>query len=789
MPEPTDVTILVVDDDEVKRYTVVRILRKAGFAVQEARTGAEALAPRAERPDLIVLDVNLPDIDGFEVCRRIKADLATAAVPVLHLSTAFVQSEDRAHGLESGADGYLTEAVEPQELIATVRSLLRIRRAEEAARRSALQWQATFNAISDGVALLDRDGRIVRANRALVAILGRSGVGVGVGGEGEGEGEGAIAIEGRSLHDLLPLGPEDPGTCPFALMRETGRREEVDLTFRGRGLLITADPFLNEGGALAGAVCIVSDVTRRRQDETALRESEERFRLLVAGVKDYAIFMMDAQGLVVSWNEGAQRILGYNESEIVGTPIACIFTPEDRAARVPAHELLTAFSEGRAEDVRWHLRKDGTRFWASGVVSPLLDDDGNLRGFAKVMRDATEPKRMEEELRRRADELADADRRKDEFLAMLAHELRNPLAPIRNALEVIRLSDADTPGVDRACEMADRQVGHMARLIDDLLDVSRITRGKIQLREEPVDLSSAIADAVETTRPLLDSLGHRLTVSTPPGPIRLIGDSTRLEQVLANLLNNAAKYTEPGGRIELSAEAQGEEVAIRVRDDGVGIAPEMLPRVFDLFAQADRSLARAQGGLGIGLTLVRSLVEMHGGRVSARSEGLGLGSEFLVRLPVSHANGDPTRPEPAPRKAPGASPRSLSVLVVDDHRDSATSLAKVLGLWGHQTRVVHDGLAGIEAVDAHEPDVVLLDIGLPGIDGYRVAERLRQPGRARVPVLVALTGYGQEEDRRKALAVGFDHHLVKPVNLDELQRLLASLRLPDAGQARPAREP
>lgn len=265
MPERPDATILVVDDDEVKRYTIVRILRQAGFGVEEAATGTEALAMRAARPDLIVLDVNLPDIDGFEVCRRIKADPATAAIPVLHLSSTFIQSEDRTHGLDSGADGYLTEAVEPRELIATVRALLRIRGAEESARRSALQWQATFDAISDGVALLDRDGRLVRANRALASILG--------GGEG--------GLAGRTLHEVLPMEPGHADRCPFARMRVSGLREEVDLSFGGRRLLVTADPILESDGSLSGAVCIVSDVTRRRRDETALRESEERFRLLV----------------------------------------------------------------------------------------------------------------------------------------------------------------------------------------------------------------------------------------------------------------------------------------------------------------------------------------------------------------------------------------------------------------------------------------------------------------------------------------------------------------------------
>ncbi len=313
----------------------------------------------------------------------------------------------------------------------------------------------------------------------------------------------------------------------------------------------------------------------------------------------------------------------------------------------------------------------------------------------------------------------------------------------------------------------------MSRLLDDLLDVSRITSGKIELRREPMDLGTIVTHAAEAARSIIESCRHDLIVLMPTEPIRLMGDPTRLEQVFGNLLTNAAKYTEPGGSIHFAAERWGDEAVVAVRDNGIGLTAEMLPQVFDLFAQADRSLARAQGGLGIGLTLVRSLVQMHGGTVAARSDGPGSGSEFVVRLPIMTT--EPIEPVPsrddADRTAP---PCRLRVLVVDDSEDSARSLSRVLTLWGHRARMVYDGASAIEAVSAEPTDLVLLDIGLPGMDGYQVAAELRS--RPNGPALVALTGYGQEGDRRLAREAGFDHHLVKPVDFDDLQAVLATIR-------------
>jgi signal transduction histidine kinase/CheY-like chemotaxis protein len=365
----------------------------------------------------------------------------------------------------------------------------------------------------------------------------------------------------------------------------------------------------------------------------------------------------------------------------------------------------------------------------------------------------------------------ESDRRKDEFLAMLSHELRNPLAPVLNTLAVLRAGGGAGLSDRQAQDVLERQVRHMARLVDDLLDVSRVTRGKIVLQKERVDLRALAGRAAETIRPLVEARRHELTVHLPDGPILLEADATRLEQVLTNLLNNAAKYTEPGGVIRLAVEHAGGDAVVRVRDTGIGMLPEVLARAFELFVQGDRGLARSEGGLGIGLTLVRSLVEMHGGAVTAHSDGPGKGSEFVVRLPVL-PNG--TSAGSPPRQPAGASGGSWRVLVVDDNHDSADTLAALLRMAGHAVQVAYDGRAALEAARTTLPEAVLLDIGLPGMDGHEVARRLREQTGTRPILLVAISGYGQEEDRVRSLEAGFDHHLVKPVDPEAVRALLAT---------------
>ncbi len=388
--------------------------------------------------------------------------------------------------------------------------------------------------------------------------------------------------------------------------------------------------------------------------------------------------------------------------------------------------------------------------------------------------------RKNAQLERLNERLVEADQRKDEFLAMLAHELRNPLAPLRNAAHLLQQPGVDQPFVGRTGEMMGRQVQQLGRLVDDLLDLSRIARGKMQLRQEWVDLGQSARRAAEASRPLVEARRHELIVSLPASPVRLLADPTRLEQVLTNLLNNAARYTPEGGRIWLTAKTEGGEAVVRVRDTGIGIPPEMLSRIFGLFAQVERTQERAGGGLGIGLSLVKSLTEMHGGSVEAHSAGPGQGSEFVVRWPLPTSEEIPASVKAPPDEEP-VTERAVHVLLVDDNVDAAESLGMLLRLWGHEVAVAHDGPTALRAVEAQRPEVALLDISLPGMDGYELARRLRsQPGLGRV-VLVALTGWGQEEDRRRSQETGFAHHLTKPVDLSALQELLEQLQFQAAG--------
>jgi PAS domain S-box-containing protein len=517
----------------------------------------------------------------------------------------------------------------------------------------------------------------------------------------------------------------------------------------------------------------VGDITGAAQELRALLDAGEGYRLMVDAVRDYAIFTMDPEGRVASWNPGSERLLGYKADEILGHEGACFFTPEERQRGVPEQELRTAAEKGRAGDDRWHVRKDGTFFFASGITTSLRDAQGALLGFVKIMRDRTDRKRLDEEMRNRADALARADEDKDEFLAVLAHELRNPLAPVFYALRLLDEKPLDDPDRWYIRRIVDRQMRRLARLIDDLLDVSRIRTGKVELRKDRIELNAVIGHAVEGVRPLAEDRGHGISVSLLPEPVWLEADPIRLEQIFSNLLSNAIKFTETGGRIALAVERHGQEIVIRVTDTGVGIPPDLLPRIFDLFTQGDRSLDRSRDGLGIGLTLSRRLVEMHGGAIEAHSDGVGKGSEFVVRLPAFLHHGPPD--EEPERSAAEPPSRPLRVLVVDDSEDTTELLGTLLEMAGHSIQVAHTGPSALEVAAAFRPDAIILDIGLPGLDGYQVAQRLREDPALKRVTLIAATGYGQEEDLRRSREVGFDQHLVKPIDPGELQRLLAEL--------------
>ena len=496
-----------------------------------------------------------------------------------------------------------------------------------------------------------------------------------------------------------------------------------------------------------------------------------------------AIISKTLKGIITSWNAGAERLFGYSPTEAIGQSITLIIPTERRAEE---SEILQRIRRGERvehfETVR--VAKNGQTLDVSLTISPVRDRHGRVVGASKVGRDITARKRaMEEaqaaqkllmesrdELQRLNAELSEADRRKDEFLAVLAHELRNPLAPIRNAVHYLGLKASPDPALRNARDIIDRQVRHLVRLVDDLLDISRISSGKIGLQKERVSLALIVTNAVESSRPSIESENHQLTVTLPAEPVYLEADLTRLAQVLQNLLNNAAKYTPPGGRIELHAGYDGHSVAIRVVDSGIGIPREMLPRVFDMFTQVDRSIERSSGGLGIGLTLVQRLVELHGGTVEARSEGQDKGSEFIVRLPASVGSSADAAPA---NSSDAKSVRRVRALIVDDNIDSADTLTEMLRASGHDVDTAYDGAAALDAVEAHQPDVVLLDIGLPKVNGYDVGRKIRQSDPQRRIVLVAVTGWGQDEDRRRSQQAGFDHHLVKPVDPASLDRIFA----------------
>ncbi len=504
----------------------------------------------------------------------------------------------------------------------------------------------------------------------------------------------------------------------------------------------------------------------RQRAAGVLHAERERFRATLTSIGD-AVMVTDTHGRVTLLNPVARALTGW-EGDAIGRPIEEVFRIVNEETRDTVENPVTkVLREGAVVGLANHtvlIGRDGHEIPIDDRAAPIHDGRGRLAGVVLVFRDITERRAGERALR-------DNDRRRDEFLAMLAHELRNPLAPIRNAAHTLGLLGNPDDRVQWVSGVIERQVELMTRLVDDLLDVSRITSGKIALRREPVAIGAVIAQAVETARPAAESRKETLEVAVAADVGWVDGDRARLVQAVGNLLDNAIKYTEEGGHIRLSARAEADEVAIAVRDTGVGIPADLLPHVFDLFTQADRSLERRQGGLGIGLTLVRRLVEMHGGRVEAASEGPGRGSEFAIRLPRLALDAPVPAPAPAPDRPSGPARR---VLVVDDQPDSTDSLALLLRLRGHEVRTASDGSSALEEFVRYRPEVVFLDLGLPGLSGYDVARRLRAMPEARDVRLVALTGYGTEADRERTRAVGFDVHLAKPVDPHAVESLLAS---------------
>jgi PAS domain S-box-containing protein len=515
----------------------------------------------------------------------------------------------------------------------------------------------------------------------------------------------------------------------------------------------------------------IGQFIERRHGDEDVRRSEARKAAVLASALD-AIITINHDGVIVEFNPAAEKMFGWARIEAIGKPLVDLIIPpslKDQHRQGMAHYLATG--EGPALDMRLELhalRSDGAEFPVELAVSRIPFPGPPM--FTGYIRDITERKRLEDELRGRAEELIEADHRKNEFLATLAHELRNPLAPLRNGLQILRLEHRDPEVTEQVRDMMDRQLAQMVRLVDDLLDLSRVSRGAIELRKERIELATIVQQAVETSRPVIEQAGHHLMIDVPRSAIYVDADLTRMAQVFSNIFNNAAKYTESGGTIHLTVQQQGSEAVVSVKDNGIGIPTHMLPSVFDIFTQVDRNLERSQSGLGIGLSIVKRLVEMHDGSVDVKSDGDGKGSEFLVRLPVVLSV---VQPQSEEEERTGVSGRRR-VLVVDDNRDAATSLAIMLRLMGNESKMAHDGLEALEMAAAFRPDLILLDIGMPKLNGYDTARQIRQQAWGKHVALVALTGWGQEEDRRKSREAGFDSHMVKPIQLQDLEKLLAS---------------
>ncbi|HET9338581.1 MAG TPA: PAS domain S-box protein [Casimicrobiaceae bacterium] len=583
----------------------------------------------------------------------------------------------------------------------------------------------------------------------------------------------AEAAVGRHISLVIPpdrLSEEDQIIASLKAGRRVEHFETERVRSDGRRIWVslTISPIRDDAGNVIGASKIVRDVTRQREAEN----ERQKFVTLVENSTDF-IGICDLAGVPSFVNRAGLSMVGLADlDEAKRTPVAEFFFPEDRS-RIVDDFLPRVAREGHGEiEVRFRHFRSGAAIWMAYKVVRLDDATGKPFGFATVSQNVTERRRLEDNLRKLATDLSEVDRRKDEFLATLSHELRNPLAPMRNMLEILKRAGNERGALPAAVDTMERQLGQLVRLVDDLLDLSRITHNRIGLRRTAVDLGAVIRQAVQSAQPLADGAGHVVDVTLPERPILLHADAVRLTQIFGNLINNACKYTRPGGRIRVIAERDGAEAVVSVTDNGIGIPRDKLDTIFDMFSQIDRSLERSQGGLGIGLTLVKRLVQMHGGTVHARSEGEGRGSTFVVRLPIPAQLPDAVESPPdMPSKT--AAPRRI--LVVDDNRDAASSLAVLLQLAGNETFTAFDGAAALDAVERHRPDMALLDIGMPRVNGYEACRRIRAMPGGKDIVLVALTGWGQEEDRRKSRDAGFDAHLVKPVAYDALVALLDSL--------------
>jgi PAS domain S-box-containing protein len=646
-------------------------------------------------------------------------------------------------------------------LLARQRAERELLEAKEVLQKQSEWLRIMLSSIGDGVVCTDAEGRVTFLNGAGEALTGWT--------QAEAMGRPLTEIF-RIVNHRTRRAVENPALRALREGRIVGLANHTLLIARDgteRPIDDSAAPMRDGSGASIGAVLVFRDVTERQRTD----QIQARLAAIVESSQD-AVISKTLDGTIQSWNAEAERLFGHTAEEAVGRSITLIIPPD----RLDEERLIVE-RLGRGERVEHfktvRMSKTGRLIDISLTISPIRDAAGRVIGASKIARDVTDQRRTEEALR-------EADRRKDEFLALLAHELRNPLAPLRNGLEIMRLAGDDAGAVSRARAMMERQLAHMVRLVDDLLDVSRISRSRLELRRSRVLLSDVLSSALETARPVIDAAGHELITAFPAEPVHLDADLTRLAQVFSNLITNSAKYTDPGGRIELAAERRGGEVVVSVRDTGIGIPADALPHIFEMFSQVDRSIERATGGLGIGLALVKGLVEMHGGTVTAESEGLGQGSTFTVRLQTPESRLETMAPETT-EEGSGADRPRRRILVADDNLDSASSMEILLKLLGNEVCTVHDGVEAVAAAERFRPEVVLMDVGMPRLNGYEATRRIREQPWGREMIIVALTGWGQESDKAQSREAGCDGHLVKPIDLEALNKLLAALRGSGAG--------
>lgn len=762
----TPARIVLADGNVERRASAARLLAEAGHGVECAGTVQEALAAvRAHRPDLVVADAKLRGRQEDGLLPALRSDPLTAALPVMLITTR----AGFGRGHEPRADDYLARPFSADELLARVATLLELARLRRRTAEQQVIYDTALSNIPDFAYTFDLEGRFAYANRALLEMFGLP----------------VEQVIGKNFHELhyTPESAEKlTRQVQQVIATRQSLRDEIPYTnAKGRGGLFeyVFTPAFDKAGELTAVVGITRDITARQAAEEMVRASRDQFQE-IADTAPAMLWITESDGTCTFLSRSWYEYTGQAPGEGLGSGWTKATHPDDRAAVAQAFFTANQRREPFAFDYRVR-RADGEYRWAVDAGRPRFAPGGEFLGFIGSVIDIHQRKEAEAALEERAAALREADRRKDEFLAMLAHELRNPLASVANAVTLLKeagppreLSPEATETSVWAAEIIDRQARQLARLVDDLLDVSRITRGKIELRRVALDAAGPIASAGETVAPLVAARGHSLIAEFPQGELWLEADPTRLEQIVVNLLTNAAKFSEPRGRILVRARRLGEEIVIQVSDSGIGIAPERVTEMFELFAQGERSAARSEGGLGIGLTVVRGLCELHGGSVSAYSGGLGKGSIFTVRLPAARRPGDETstiaQAADAPREYSG-----VRVLVVDDSADSAATLGRLLARRGYKITLAHDGLEALEKAREILPAAILLDIGLPGIDGYEVARRLRREPAGAGVLLVAISGYGQAEDRIQSSEAGFDHHLIKPVDFSELLSLLSGV--------------